>query len=353
MKKVFVGLSGGVDSSVSALILKNKGFDVTGVFIKAWHPAFLPCNWRSEMHDAMRICARLDIPFLMCDLEREYKNQIIDNLIEEYKLGHTPNPDVLCNEKIKFGAFYDFAMKNGADFVATGHYAQIKNNNEGQPEMHISKDSEKDQTYFLWAIEPDRLEKIIFPIGNLNKKEVREIAKKGNLNTADKKDSQGLCFLGHVDMKNFLKRYIETRKGSVIDGLGKIIGQHDGAELYTLGERHGFKLDNKDNDSTPHYVISKDLDKNTITVSEKKLKMTGDEEIKLKKVNLFVNLDEIINGSVGARVRYRGELLPVQIMSGGEGELVLNFTEKKELVAPGQSIVLYRDGKCLGGGIVI
>ena len=348
-KKVFVGLSGGVDSSVSALLLKQAGYNVTGVFIKAWHPDFLPCNWRAEMRDAMRVCAKLEIPFLLCDLEKEYKKEVIDYLVTEYAAGRTPNPDILCNKHIKFGGFLKFAESLGADFVATGHYAQRK-------EIYVeyglcnSIDTDKDQTYFLWTITQQKLAKILFPIGHLPKKDVRAIASKHNLHTSTKKDSQGLCFIGHVDIKSFLKRYIQTTPGNVLDEKGKIIGTHDGSELYTIGERHGFVIDNSKANSGAHYIVSKDLAKNTITVSSEKNENTKISTIKLENVS-FVRQIPDENTKIQTRIRYRGELHTGFLrQTGNVFEYV--FDSKIEAPSAGQSAVFYKDNECLGGGVI-
>lgn len=351
-KKVFVGLSGGVDSSVSALLLQKAGYDVTGVFIKAWHPDFLPCNWRSEMRDAMRICARLNIPFLMCDLEKEYKKEVIDNLISEYSKGRTPNPDVLCNKQIKFGGFLNWALEKGADYVATGHYAQ-RTEIDGEFRMLNSADTEKDQTYFLWTVDQEKIKHILFPIGHLEKKDVRKIADKNNLHTAGKKDSQGLCFLGQVDMKSFLRRYIHTEKGDVLNPNGKVIGTHDGSELYTIGERHGFTINEKTDERKIHYVISKNLEQNTITVSD---------EIETEKSAIKINLENVsfVRNSVAEKaktgiqidikIRYRGELHKCELRF--ENDWIIQLAEPLNGVALGQSVVFYSDDECLGGGVI-
>jgi tRNA-specific 2-thiouridylase len=202
-KTVFVGVSGGVDSSVSAALLKDAGYTVVGVFIRTWTPDFIECTWREERRDAMRVCAHLGIPFLECDAEEAYKKGVADYMIEEYKKGNTPNPDVMCNREVKFGVFWEFAKAHEADFIATGHYAL------NQYQLERSKDTAKDQTYFLWTLTQDDLEHTLFPIGHLEKKEVRKLAEKYKLPTATKKDSQGVCFLGPLDMKDFLKHYIE------------------------------------------------------------------------------------------------------------------------------------------------
>ena len=266
--KVFVGLSGGVDSSVSAALLKEHGYEVVGVFIKVWQPPFLECTWKEDRLDAMRVAAQLDIPFMTFDLEKEYKESIVDYMVAEYKAGRTPNPDVMCNKTIKFGAFLEKAKEMGADFVATGHYAQ---NVEKDGEQYLLKgnDNEKDQSYFLWTLTQAQLKYILFPIGEHKKSEVRKLAEKFDLITATKKDSQGLCFIGKLDMKDFLKEFIEEKRGDVLNTDGAVIGYHDGAVYYTLGQRRGFIITQKTPEDIPYYVVAKDIEQNTITVSHK------------------------------------------------------------------------------------
>jgi len=350
MKKVFVGVSGGVDSSVSAVILKNQGYDVTGVFIKVWQPDFIECNWKDEMRDAMRICAKLEIPFLMCDLEKEYKEGVVDYMINEYKMGRTPNPDVMCNKEVKFKAFLNFSLEKGADYIATGHYAQ-NIEKDGKFSLYESKDKEKDQTYFIWNVNQSILSKTLFPIGNLEKKEVREIAKRNNLLTSDKKDSQGLCFIGHVDMKDFLKRFISTEKGNVLNEKDEVVGQHSGSVLYTIGERHNFEIFQKSSDEKIYYVVSKDLKRNTITISENKTNQDS-RIVKLNNINLIKNTD-LNNKEVEARIRYRQPLnkAKINIISGEEIEI--EFNKLQNSVTSGQSLVIYKDGECLGGGVIV
>ena len=357
---VFVGLSGGVDSSVSAALLKDAGYDVTGVFIKAWHPDFLPCTWQDEKRDAMRVCAALDIPFMLCDAEEAYKKDVVDYMIAEYKKGRTPNPDVMCNKYVKFGVFFDFAMAHGADFVATGHYAQTnaKVGNAGSS-LVISTDTEKDQTYFLWTLTQDHIAKTLFPVGHLKKPQVRKLAEKYNLHTFEKKDSQGLCFMGKVDLKEFLAHYIPGKKGKVIDEKGKAIGSHDGAVFYTIGERHGFGIDAKTKTSkdAPYYIVAKDLRKNTLTVSHDKPEDNADfgrKEITLEQCNFTA---EIMTGEkYGIRLRYRQELQEgiftnIERAKDGSITAALQFQDLQQAV-PGQSCVVYDGNLCLGGGIV-
>ena len=347
-------MSGGVDSSVSAALLVESGFDVTGVFIKAWHPEWLPCNWKAERRDAMRVAAHLRIPFVTLDLEKEYKKEVVDTMISEYKKGRTPNPDVLCNKEIKFGKFLDFARKSGADFVATGHYAQREEyrmkNGELRYGLKKSKDTEKDQTYFLWTLRNEELKHILFPIGNLKKIEVRKLAKKYNLPTAEKKDSQGLCFVGKIDLKDFLSQFITAKPGNVLDMSGKIVGKHKGAIFYTIGQRHGFTIKNKNTESTSHYVVQKNAKKNTITVSaNQKETAVALREVVLKDTTI-VSPEQYLGQTMKALARYRQT--PLDILITNKSPLTVVFNEPQADLAPGQSMVLYRGSECIGGGII-
>jgi len=349
--KVFVGLSGGVDSSVSALLLKERGFDVTGVFIKGWYPDFLPCDWREDRRDAMRVCAKLDIPFLTLDAEKEYKKEVIDYMISEYKKGRTPNPDIMCNKEIKFGVFLKFAQKKGADFIATGHYAQIKKDGKNLA-LVSGVDKEKDQSYFLWTLNQKQLEKTMFPIGNLKKTEVRKIAKKHNLNTAEKKDSQGVCFLGKVDLKDFLSHYISEKPGDVLDTKGRKIGKHGGSQFLTIGQRHGFNIENKETLSKKMYVVSKDIRKNTITVSslEERPEKDFDQKIVLDEVN-WVSKKPESRKIYKIRTRYRQTPLEGRVEFEDKNWKVI-LTNKTDFITEGQSLVLYEGDTCLGGGLI-
>ncbi len=362
-KKVFVGLSGGVDSAVSAALLKKEGFDVTGVFIKAWNPPGYTCTWREDRRSAMRAAATLDIPFKSLDLEKEYKQEVVDYMLDEYKAGRTPNPDVMCNKAIKFGHFLKWALENGADFVATGHYALRAESRSMNYELWESKDKNKDQSYFLWTLTQNQLSHILFPIGHLQKEEVRKLAAKFGLPQATRKDSQGLCFLGQIDMKEFLKDYLNPKKGQVLNTDGEVIGDHDGAILYTLGERHGFRIENKNTQSTPMYVVDKDIKKNTITVSEQsnfQKKVTpssheaseenrglflGNYSARLEKINLLDK--DIENKKIECRYRYRQNKIPCTL----SGDTVVFESEASDL-ASGQSVVFYSGERCLGGGVV-
>jgi tRNA-specific 2-thiouridylase len=379
MSKVYLGMSGGVDSSVSAALLKHAGHEVIGVFMRGWEPfdsaqgkpefdstggkpENQTCTWRAERRDAMRVAAALDIPLLTLDLAAEYKRDVVDYLLAEYAAGRTPNPDVECNRQIKFGAFFNWAVAHGADFVATGHYARVKtrkflitnskflNGNSldiRNYKLEISRDRDKDQTYFLWTLTPKQLSRILFPIGHLTKPAVRRLAAKFKLPTATKKDSQGLCFVGQFDFKEFLRQELKPEAGLVLDESGTVIGQHDGAVLYTIGERHGFRLGQGGGE--PRYVIARDLAANTLTVSTAPEKIWRQhKEIKLSGVNWISNQSPIPGDKLFARIRHRGELYPCRL---AEGERVI-FDRAPEAIAPGQSLVLYRGQECLGGGII-
>ncbi len=349
-KKVFVGVSGGVDSSVVAHILKKDGYEVTGVFIRTWTPDFIECTWRDERRDAMRVCASLDIPFMECDAEEAYKKGVADYMIEEYRLGRVPNPDVMCNREVKFGVFWDFARSHGADFIATGHYAQNRLK-DGSYELLVGKDDSKDQSYFLWKLNQEDLAHTLFPIGHLDKTKVRSIAKKAGLFTGEKKDSQGVCFLGPLDMKDFLKHYIKTSKGFVLNTDGEIIGEHDGALFFTLGERHGFTITKKTNQDTPYYVVSKDINKNTITVSHEPKSLEAEKNIKIINTNWISVVPE--EGKIfSAQVRYHGEYYPCSLIGVKDTGSSVIFENEKPLVSSGQSIVLYDGEKCIGGGVI-
>jgi tRNA-specific 2-thiouridylase len=390
-KTVFVGMSGGVDSSVSACLLKEAGYNVVGVFIKTWHPDFIECNEEEERRDAMRVAAFLDIPFLTFDFEEEYKKGVADYMINEYKLGRTPNPDVMCNREVKFGAFLNKALSMGADFVATGHYVNIRQENNSfsqvlgssSPQPDHSKknnslvalnyyffdllksiDPTKDQSYFLWTLKQDQLKNILFPLGGLTKNKVRILAKKYKIPVAFKKDSQGICFLGQVDLKDFLKHYIKSKKGNVLNTSGEVIGVHDGAVFYTLGERHGFNITKKTANDSRYYVVDKNIKKNILVVSTdkdfsvKQNTVTGNIENKilLNNINWISKIPEE-NKNYTAQIRYHGEFLNCKIICAtsdvAQIKKVEVIFEKPVKVASGQSVVFYDSNMVLGGGVVV
>ena len=422
-KRVFVGLSGGVDSAVSAALLQKAGFDVMGVFIKVWQPDWIECNWQEERRDAMRVAAHLGIPFVTLDCEREYKQGVIDYMIAEYRAGRTPNPDVMCNKTVKFGAFYDWAMKEGADYVATGHYARVVSEvfespasghmsrlarrafplaafaaprvpradlPNTPPSLYAGVDRNKDQSYFIWTLKQEQLSHILFPVGNIEKPEVRRLAKKFKLPNAEKKDSQGLCFIGKVDLKEFLSHYIKAEKGNVLDETGEVIGTHPGALFFTIGERRGFTIEKKSPNDAPYFVIEKDVDQNTLTVSNRDKDTGGSlpsatREVRLQNVNWISGevpvfevalasthplsgIADTVNDNCDSdnatstrkfpllvRSRYRQELQKARICRIGITETVLEFEKPQDTLTSGQSLVIYDDRgeECLGGGVIV
>jgi tRNA-uridine 2-sulfurtransferase len=344
-KKAFAGLSGGVDSAVSAALLKQEGYEVTGVFIKAWQPDWLPCTWREERRDAIKAAIALDIPFLFLDLEKEYKEAVVDKMLAEYKAGRTPNPDVLCNREIKFGSFWQFAKKQGADFIATGHYARSE---EGS--LKEGADKEKDQSYFLWTLTPRDLEHVLFPVGGMPKSGVRELAREFKLPVAEKKDSQGICFMGSVTMEDFLSHFIESKPGKVLNTAGEAIGRHDGLIHYTIGERRGFEVTKKGAASGPFYIVWKDIKKNVLIVSddESEILELSPQKIILKNANW---ISEPTSPQLTARIRYRGEKLACTLSAEGK-KLIVEFNEPVRGLSLGQSIVFYDGENCLGGAVM-
>ncbi len=357
--KVFVAMSGGVDSSVAAALLKKQGYDLYGVFMRGWYPAGIPCTWRDDRRDAMRVAAILDIPFYTFDFGKEYKKAVIDYMLKEYKVGRTPNPDVMCNKYIKFDLFLKKAREMGADKIATGHY--VRHLETGFPlgnpvsKLLIAKDQNKDQSYFLWTLTQKQLKYCLFPIGNYLKPEVRRMAEKFRLPVAEKPDSQGLCFVGEFKMEEFLKNYIKSKPGKIIDENGKIIGQHKGVEYYTIGQRQGIGV----NAGKPYYVVCKDLKKNILFVAEK-----ISEEKFYKKEVLITDINWVSgNPPAGGldlskkylgRIRYRQPLESCRIKITNSKKCCVIFDKPQRAVAPGQSLVIYgKNQMMLGGGVII
>tara|TARA_B100000745_G_scaffold299768_1_gene251397 strand:+ start:2151 stop:3224 length:1074 start_codon:yes stop_codon:yes gene_type:complete len=350
-KTVYVAMSGGVDSSLSASLLKEASFNVVGVFIKTWHPPFLECPWKEDRLDALRVATHLNIPFKTINLSKEYKKEVIDYLLSEYKKGKTPNPDVMCNKTIKFGAFFKWARKEGADYVATGHYAQVKEKG-GMYCLYQGKDDNKDQTYFLWNLQQKHLKHTLFPIGHLEKSAVRREAEKRGLVTARKKDSQGLCFVGKINFKKFLKRYIKTKKGNVLNLKKEVIGWHEGAVFYTIGERHGFTVTKKTPNDTPYYIVDKNIKKNELIVAEKKdIEESAVKEVSLGDTNWTEGKTPALNEEYSARSRYRQKFVKGILKKKGS-KYYVQFKKPQTGIARGQSLVLYKGKECLGGGVI-
>jgi len=344
--RVFVGLSGGVDSATSAALLKEQGHEVTGVFIRIYRPEFLECTWKEDRLDAMRVCATLNIPFKEIDLSQEYKKGVIDGMLADYASGITPNPDVLCNREIKFGAFLKWAREQGADKIATGHYAQVIEKN-GRFELVRGRDTNKDQSYFLFRLTQDELKHALFPIGHLTKPEVREKAREFNLPVAQKHDSQGLCFVGDVSMDDFLGRYISVEPGVVVNAAGNAIGTHHGAALMTIGQRHGFEIAGEDA-HMPHYVTSIDIKENKITVSPNRSDAAVPEAT-LRDVSWTGTASK--NGTqVEIQTRYREKPIGATIVRE-ENKILVRFSGP-HIAPPGQSLVIYNENVCIGGGVI-
>lgn len=345
MKKVFVGLSGGVDSAVSAALLQRAGYDVTGVFIKIWQPEFTECTWREDRLDAMRVAAYLKIPFREIDLSDEYNDEVVKEMIAAYQSGITPNPDVVCNEKIKFGHFLKWALENGADCVATGHYAQCELITDSESyQLLRGVDTEKDQSYFLYRLGQHELSHALFPVGGFKKSRVRELAEEFGLPVAAKSDSQGLCFVGPVSIPEFLSRYIVLKKGTVHTTSGEKIGEHDGAALFTIGQRHGFRLSSAS--AVPLYIVGIDITSNTIVVAEN----PHDAAIQsIELVDIHWIDSEHAHERLYVQTRYREQPVLAQLHGA-----TLRFLEP-HMVSPGQSIVFYRSdndtNECYGGGV--
>lgn len=340
--RVFVGLSGGVDSAVTAALLQQAGAQVTGVFIKGWYPPGMPCTWRDDRRDAMRVAAFLHLPFITLDASKEYKEGVIDYLLREYKAGRTPNPDIMCNKEVKFGAFHAYAKEQGAEAIATGHYAQVMRDEDGS---HLMRgiDPEKDQSYFLWAVPKDSLVDTYFPLGGMHKRDVRALAEKFGLPNAQKRDSQGICFLGNVSVEEFLAQEFGTEAGEAIDAQGNIVGKHAGALLSTLGQR----VHLEQAEPGPWYVLAKDIAQNTLTVSKEKQAANRDT-FKLEDLNWLK--EAAVGKSYAAQYRYHGPRVEGTLDSD-----LANFTPHApitEPIASGQSLVIYDEEECIGGGII-
>ena len=347
-KKVFVGMSGGVDSSVTAALLKEQGYDVTGVFMKNWTqdlPGFA-CPWREDYQDAKRVAVQLGIPFRVYDFEKEYRQKVVDYMVGEYKNGFTPNPDIMCNQEVKFKLFLDAALNDGADMIATGHYSKVIDG-----KLYVAENVEKDQTYFLYRVTEDALTKTLMPIGDFaTKDEVRTKAKELGLATASKKDSQGICFVGKVGIKEFLLHELgEQKPGSIIDHAGRNIGEHEGAIFYTIGQRHGLNVGG----GLPYYVVGKDMDKNEVYVTTD----LQDERLWKKKLILtkphWINGEEDMHNQLAVRTRYRAPLVKVSSIKKEGDNIILELSDEVRAITPGQSAVLYENDRCVGGGIVI
>ncbi len=395
MKKVVVGLSGGVDSSVTAYLLKEQGYEVIGLFMKNWVDDSViiseECPWVEDSNDALIVAEKLGIPFQTVDLSAEYKERIVDYMFSEYEKGRTPNPDVLCNREIKFDVFLKIALQLGADYVATGHYCRkgtIKNDDGTETyQLLAGVDKNKDQSYFLCQLSQEQLSKALFPIGGLTKPEVRKIAAENDLITADKKDSQGLCFVGKVHLPEFLQQKLSPKKGVIVEVPtdasqfsvtvpafqnkreelafnaekplysqtdGKVVGEHQGAHYFTIGQRKGLNVGGT---KEPLFVIDTDVEKNIIYTGQGKLHpglyrhtlFVNEDELHWVRPDLALKVDETLE--VTARIRYRQPLQPATLYKIENG-LYVDFKEKQSAITEGQFVAWYIDDELVGSGVI-
>ena len=341
MKTVYVGMSGGVDSSVSAVLLKEQGYKVVGVYMKNWSKDLpgMKCPWAEDLADAKRVAVKLDLDFEVWDFEEAYKTKVVDYMLEEFKNGRTPNPDIMCNEEIKFKLFYEKAMERGADFIATGHYARTDDD-----KLLSAVDENKDQTYFLYRISSDAIAHTLFPIGHMKKPEVKKLAAEKGLDNAYKKESMGVCFVGEVGMKDFLREFLpdSVKSGEIRDvDSNEVLGYHDGAIFYTIGQRHGLYVGG----GLPYYVVKKDIKNNIVYVS----KNLNDDNLWTNELELEdILLREKSPSSVQVRLRHRAPLVQAEF----DGKKLI-FKDEIKRPASGQSAVIYSGEICLGGGIIL
>ncbi len=350
MAKVIVGMSGGVDSAVAAMLLRDAGHDVRGVFMKNYEPppgSNQPCPWEQDQADVAAVCAHLGIPWESWNFEQEYRARVLEYFFREYEAGRTPNPDVRCNREIKFGVFLQRAAAEGFDAVATGHYAQVQSTATGY-QLRTAADAGKDQTYFLHTLGQHELARTFFPIGHLQKREVRSLAARAGLHVAAKPDSQGICFIGQVNVADFLREKISAAPGHIRTDAGAIVGEHRGLAFYTIGQRHGLGVGG----GVPYYVAKKNLQTNTLVVAE------GDRDPMLYSAGLCATKATWVAGRAPgrafpceARIRYRQPLEQCTVATDGQ-TLQVSFVRPQRAVTPGQAIVFYANDVCLGGATI-
>jgi len=353
--RVLLGMSGGVDSSVSAVLLLEQGYEVIGAFMKSWSDEekddVSECSWRTERRDAMRVAAQLGIEFHTFDYEDQYRKHVYEYTISEYKAGRTPNPDVLCNKYMKFGYLLEAAEKLDCDFIATGHYARKTTDEKNVSHLLVGLDNNKDQSYFLCQLHQDQLSKILFPIGDLQKSRVREIAREHKLVVCTKKDSQGICFVGKVNMMEFLQKRIPEEPGNIVTTTGEVIGQHKGHAYYTIGQRTGLGIGG----GIPYFVVERRPSTNELIV------VIGEDDPALLHFGLEAsNYSEIIPNtlksfvgkSIKARIRYRQPLQECVIESFQKGKLFVRFLKKQRAIAPGQFIAFYQEDELVGSAVI-
>jgi len=359
-KKVVVGMSGGVDSSVTALLLKQQGYEVQGLFMRNWDYGIKgsQCPNRMEFEDAKKVGKLLGIEVKGIDFVEEYRTKVFDVFLEGLKKGLTPNPDILCNREIKFNVFLNEAKKMGADFIATGHYAKIANHNDHYV-LDTPKDNTKDQTYFLHALSSEQLSHSMFPLADLTKKEVREIAKEHNLSVSDKKDSTGICFIGNQRFDEFITQHLKAIPGDILDETGKVIGKHKGLICYTLGQRKGIGIGGmKETEAAGHihnpwYVAKKDMENNTLTiVQDTNHSLLMNQNVEASHMHWVLEKSPKVGDKLMAQVRYRQQKQPCIVTSTNNDKVIVKFDKLQRAVTLGQSLVLYDGDYCLGGGFI-
>ncbi|MEH7384096.1 tRNA 2-thiouridine(34) synthase MnmA [Bacillus sp. JJ1521] len=349
--RVVVGMSGGVDSSVAALLLKEQGYDVIGIFMKNWDDTdeFGVCTATEDYEDVIRVCNQIGIPYYAVNFEKQYWDKVFTYFLDEYKAGRTPNPDVMCNKEIKFKAFLDHALTLGADYLATGHYARVEYR-DGEYKMLRGVDENKDQTYFLNQLTQDQLSKVMFPIGNIEKSKVRELAKEANLATATKKDSTGICFIGERNFKEFLGNYLPAQPGDMVTFSGEVKGKHDGLMYYTIGQRHGLGIGGS---GEPWFSIGKDLEKNILYVDQGfHNEYLYSDSILATNVSWVSDMKPEEDIKCTAKFRYRQQDNAVTVKKVDENTVKVIFDEPIRAVTPGQAVVFYNGDECLGGATI-
>jgi len=353
--RVVVGMSGGVDSSVTALLLKEQGYDVIGIFMKNWDDTDENgvCTATEDYKDVAKVASQIGIPYYSVNFEKEYWDRVFAYFLAEYRAGRTPNPDVMCNKEIKFKAFLDYAMQLGADYVATGHYAQVEKDEGGVVHMLRGADGNKDQTYFLSQLSQEQLAKVMFPLGHIEKPKVREIAEKAGLATAKKKDSTGVCFIGERNFKQFLSHYLPAKKGNMMTLDGEVKGQHDGLMYYTIGQRQGLGIGGGGKSNDPWFVVGKDLATNTLYVGQGfHHPALYADSLKASQMHFTTNEEKPTEFTCTAKFRYRQQDTPVTVRLLADDQSEIIFDQPVRAITPGQAVVLYDGAECLGGGII-
>lgn len=352
-QRVVVGMSGGVDSSLAALLLKEQGYDVVGLFMRNWHEQDDSghCTADQDFYDVRNVCNRLDIPYFSVDFADRYYDRVFKLFVDEYRKGRTPNPDVLCNREIKFDPFVKHALSMGADYIATGHYCNVLHARDGWHYLLQAKDRNKDQTYFLNQVSSAQLEKVIFPLGDLDKPQVRALAAQYGLSTAEKKDSTGICFIGERNFRKFLSQYIPMQKGDIVDLNGRVVGQHDGVFYYTVGQRKGLGIGGGGN-GEPWFVVRKDVEKNLLYVSQGDQSALYHVGLECDAFHFIAKPSEEKQFDCQVRIRHRQPLQEAHAELTDGGGLRLTFREAQRAAAEGQYAVVYVDQMCLGGGVI-